>query len=246
MVEKKSLYSYSPEGRLDLPAWIENIRHLYHLENCDLIEKAVGLTEQFSKGLTTFYGKSFLEQGLEIAEIVLQLKLDQAAVAAALLTTVMSYSHVTPEKISEQLNDEVLQLLKGVEQMEALREIQKNIVQNHDYTQIDRLRKMILSTVNDVRVVLIELAEQTVIMRGIKDINPGERKRIAEETRDIYAPLANRLGIGQLKWELEDLAMRYIDPITYKSISQFIAERRGDREIRIPSRSTERRQGRRL
>jgi GTP pyrophosphokinase len=233
MVEKKSLYSYSPEGHLDLPAWLEKVQHFYRLENTDLIVKAVELTEQFSKGLTTFYGKACLEQGLEIAEIILQLKLDQAAVAAGLLTTVMSYAHVTPEKISEHLNDEVLQLLKGVEQMEALRELQKNIVQRHDYTQIDRLRKMILSMVNDVRVVLIELAEQTVIMRGIKDINPGERKRIAEETRDIYAPLANRLGIGQLKWELEDLAMRYIDPITYKSISQFLSERRGDREIRI-------------
>lgn len=233
MVEKKSLFSYSPQGHLDLGAWIEKIKRLYPLENTELIEKAVELTEQFSKGLTTFYGKPCLEQGLEIAEIILQLKLDQAAVAAALLTTVMSYAHVKPEKISEQLNDEVLQLLKGIEQMETLRGIQKNIVQNHDYTQIDRLRKMILSMIHDVRVVLIELAEQTVIMRAIKDINPGERKRIAEETRDIYAPLANRLGIGQLKWELEDLAMRYIDPITYKNISQFLAERRGDREIRI-------------
>jgi len=215
MVEKKSLYSYSPDGQLDLPAWVENIQHHYQFEDNRLIEKAAELTRQFSKGLTTFYGKPCLEQGLEIAEIILHLQLDPAAVAAAMLTTVMSYAHVTPEKISEHLNEEVLQLLKGVEQMETLREIQKNIVSNHDYTQIDRMRKMIFSMINDVRVVLIELAEQTVIMRGIKDINPIERKRIAEETRDIYAPLANRLGIGQLKWELEDLALRYIDPITY-------------------------------
>ncbi len=233
MVEKKSLYTYTAEGQLDLPAWIEKVQHFYRLENVGLIKKAVDLTNQFSKGLTTFYGKPCLEQGLEIAELILQLKLDQAAVAAGLLTTVMSYAHAIPEKIAQQLNEEVLQLLKGVEQMETLRDIQKEIVQRHDYTQIDRLRKMIFAMVNDVRVVLIELAEQTVIMRGIKDINPIERKRIAEETRDIYAPLANRLGIGQLKWELEDLALRYIDPITYKSISQFLSERRGDREIRI-------------
>lgn len=233
MVEKKSLYTYTPEGQLDLPAWIEKIQHFYRLDQTDLIEKAADLSCQFSKGFTTFYGKPCLEQGLEIAELILQLKLDQAAVAAALLTTVMSYAHVTPGKIAEHLNEEVLQLLKGLEQMETLREIQKNIVQRHDYTQIDRLRKMIFAMVNDVRVVLIKLAEQTIILRGIKDINPIERKRIAEETRDIYAPLANRLGIGQLKWELEDHALRYIDPITYKSISQFLAERRGDREIRI-------------
>ncbi len=233
MVNKKSLYQYSTEGELDLPAWLTKIKHVYHLDNTELIEKAAELCKQFSKGLTTFYGKSCLEQGLEIAEIILQLKLDQAAVAAALLTSLMSYAHVTPEKIAEQLNPKVLDLLKSIEQMETLRDIQKDIVQRHDYTQIDRLRKMILAMVNDVRVVLIELAKQTLVMRGIKDINPGERKRIAEETRDIYAPLANRLGIGQLKWELEDLALRYIDPLTYKSISQFISERRGDREIRI-------------
>jgi GTP pyrophosphokinase len=233
MVDKKALFSLTPDGNIDLQAWLNKIQHAYHLDDINLIRTASELTEQFSKGLTTFYGKSCLEQGLEIAEIVLQLQLDQAAVAAAMLSTVMSYAHVTPEKITEHLNDEILQLLKGVQQMETLRQIQKEIVQRHDYTQIDRLRKMILAMINDVRVVLIELAEQLVIMRGVKDINPGERKRIGEETRDIYAPLANRLGIGQLKWELEDLALRYTDPITYKSISDFIAERRGDREIRI-------------
>lgn len=233
MVDKKTLFIYTPEGKLNLQAWLERVQHDYYLEDVSLIGKAAELTEQFSKGLTTFYGKSCLEQGLEIAEIILQLRLDHHAVAAAMLTTVVSYAHVTPEKITEHLNDEVLQLLKGIEQMETLREIQKEIVQRHDYTQIDRLRKMILAMVNDVRVVLIELAEQLVIMRGIKDINPSERKRIGEETHGIYAPLANRLGIGQLKWELEDLALRYIDPITYKSISEFLAERREDREIRI-------------
>ncbi|HVY53716.1 MAG TPA: bifunctional (p)ppGpp synthetase/guanosine-3',5'-bis(diphosphate) 3'-pyrophosphohydrolase [Gammaproteobacteria bacterium] len=233
MVDKKSVLTYLPDGKLDLNAWIDKARHFYHVDDTHLIEKSIEVTEQFAKGFTTFYGKSCLEQGLEIAEVILQLKLDQAAVAAAMLTPVISYAHITPEKISEHLNNEVLLLLKGIEQMETLRSIQKGIVQRHDYTQIDRLRKMILAMVNDVRVVLIELAEQLVIMRGIKDIAPGERKRIGEETRDIYAPLANRLGIGQVKWELEDLALRYIDPITYKTISEYLSERRADREIRI-------------
>lgn len=237
MVDKKASYRYQADGSIDLAPWLESVQHEYALNHIQLLEKAAELTAQLSKGLTTFYGKPCLEQGLEIADIILQLHLDPAAVAAGMLTTMMSYAHVTPEKIAEQLNDEVLQLLKGIQQMETLREIQKNIVQRHDYTQIDRLRKMILAMGNDVRVVLIELAEQTVIMRGIKDINPIERRRIAEETRDIYAPLANRLGVGQLKWELEDLAMRYIDPLTYKSISEFLAERRADRELRIHSMS---------
>src|SRR5438093_1392485 len=110
MVEKKSLFTYSPEGNLDLVGWVEKIQHHYRLDQVDLIEKAVELTQQFSKGLTTFYGKPCLEQGLEIAELILQLKLDQAAVAAGMLTTVLSYAHVTPDKISAHLNEEVLQL----------------------------------------------------------------------------------------------------------------------------------------
>jgi len=235
MVDKKSIFEYSPDGRLDLDAWVERVGRLYKVRDPELIKKAANLTQQLGKGLTTFYGKPCLEQGLEIAEMILDLQLDPAAVAASMITTVLSYAHVTPEKIADQLNTEVMLLLKGIDQMESLREIQKNIVEHHDYTQIDRLRKMILAMVNDIRVILIELAEQTVVMRGIKDINPIERRRIAEETMDIYAPIANRLGIGQLKWELEDLAFRYLDPITYKTISQFLAERRKDREIRIQS-----------
>jgi len=102
-----------------------------------------------------------------------------------------------------------------------------------DHTQTDRLRKTFLAMASDIRVVIIKLAERTVLMRSIKNINQTERKRLAQETMDIYAPLANRLGMGEIKWELEDFAFHYIDPDTYKTIAKFLAERRIDRENTI-------------
>src|SRR3990167_3972096 len=117
--------------------------------------------------------------------------------------------------------------------MNIINTLQANINKTRNQAQIDRLRKTFLAMVSDIRVVLIKLAERTCIMRGIKNINALERKRLAQETMDIYAPLANRLGIGHLKWELEDTAFHYMDPDTYKMIATFLAERRGDREQKI-------------
>src|SRR3990167_3440816 len=112
--------------------------------------------------------------------------------------------------------------------MNIINTLQANINKTRNQAQLDRLRKAFLAMVSDIRVVLIKLAEHTCIMRSIKNINPTERKRLAQETMDIYAPLANRLGIGQLKWELEGIAFHYTDPDTYKMIATFLAERRVD------------------
>lgn len=230
MVSIKKKLVYLENGDIDLDTWLTHVKTSYHLEKIDTIEKAAHLTQDVSKGLTTFYGQSCLEQGLEMAEIILGLQLDQEAVAAALMISSMQHTKLTLETVTEKLGDNVTKLIRGVQQMDTIRNLQK---ESRDQTQIDRLRKLFLAMVSDIRVVIIKLAERTCVMRGIKNINPTERKHIAEETMDIYAPLANRLGIGQLKWELEDIAFHYIDPITYKSIAKFLAERRIDREDNI-------------
>jgi GTP pyrophosphokinase len=233
MVSIKHKFTYLEEGDIDLESWLIKIKHGYHLNNTDVIEKAAKLAKQTSKGLTTFYGQPCIEQGLEMAEIILGLKLDENAIAAAIMISTVRNTKPATEQIIETINENVAKLIHGVQQMDNIHTLQQSAENPRDQTQIDRFRKLLLAMVSDIRVVLIKLAERTCIMRGIKSINPEERKHIAEETMDVYAPLANRLGIGQLKWELEDIAFHYMDQVTYKNIAKFLAERRVDRENHI-------------
>lgn len=233
MVSLKHKFSYLEDGDIDLDSWLSHAKKTYHLGNIDLLEKASHLAKDASKGLTTFYGQPCIEQGLEMAEIILGLKLDLDAVAAAIMLSSMQHTKLSLDTVKDKLSDNVSKLIHGAQQMETIRNLQKDHDKPRDPTQIDRLRKLFLAMISDIRVVLLKLAERTCIMRGIKGINPGERKHIAQETMDIYAPLANRLGIGQLKWELEDIAFHYIDPATYKKIAAYLAQRREDREHHI-------------
>ncbi len=232
MVTLKKKFTYLENGTIDLSAWLEKVAREYHLSEYDLIEKAATFANTETKGLTNFYGLPCIEQGLEIAEIILDLKLDQESVAAAILSGAIQHKKIPSEIITKNISEGVSKLLQGIYQMNALSEINaKTKLRNP--IQIDRLRKLLLAMVSDIRVVLIKLAERTSLMRGIKKINSTERAVFAQETLDLYAPLANRLGIGKIKWELEDFAFRYLDPNTYKTIAHHLAERREDREERI-------------
>jgi GTP pyrophosphokinase len=233
MVSLKQKFQYLDHGDIDITSWLNQIKIKSHLDNHDLIEKAANLAQETSKGLTTFYGYPCIEKGLEMGSIILDLKLDQEAIAAAIMISSIQHTKLSLETINDKLGPGVTKLIRGVQQMDAIHTLKKSQDKTKDQIQIDRLRKLILAMVSDIRVVLIKLAERTCIMRGIKNINPNQRKSIAEETMDIYAPLANRLGIGQLKWELEDTSFHYVYPDTYKAIAKFLAERRIDRELRI-------------
>lgn len=114
--------------------------------------------------------------------------------------------------------------------MEAIRSLQTLTSSNATEEQVDRVRRMLLAMVKDVRAVVIKLAERIAVIRAAKEESPESRYLIAKEVSNVYAPLANRLGIGQLKWELEDLAFRFLHPDTYKEIASDLGERRVDRE----------------
>lgn len=229
MVAVKQKFPHRTDGSVDIDAWLEMMGA--GQENLDLVKKACLLAESSSKGLTTFYGQPCLEQGLEMAEMIFELKLDQEAISAAIITSTIQHTNLPIETIKTELGENIAKLAMGISQMNVINNLAN--IKSRDQIQIDRLRKTLLAMVSDIRVVLIKLAERTCIMRGIKNINPSERKRLAQETMDLYAPLANRLGVGQIKWELEDLAFHYTDPDTYKTIAKFLAERRVDREHRI-------------
>ena len=215
-----------------IPILLKEIKEYYQLDNIDLLTKASILTQQFTKGLTTFYGVSYFELGTAIAKIILDLKLDQETAAAGMLSCATSLISPTAyESIRMEMGPTISQLLLGLQQMSAISPLQNQ--QARHPLQIENLRNMLLAMASDIRVVIIKLAERLCMMRGIKKIASEERNRFAQETLDIYSPLANRLGIGQIKWELEDLAFRYLDPTAYKAIAHLLAERRIDRENRI-------------
>lgn len=231
MVAIKKKWTTLPDGTIDIQKWINDLQNSFPEAKTELLEKAFKFAETSAKGLTTFYGQSCLEQGLEMAATMLELNLDSESVAAALLLSSIRTASVPQPLIEKELGSPIATLVLNVLQMNSLDSLIKT--KARDQIQIDRLRKMFLAMISDIRVIIIKLVERISLMRGIKNINPNERKRFAEETMELYAPLANRLGIGQLKWELEDLAFHYIDSETYKYIAKFLMDRRTDRERTI-------------
>jgi GTP pyrophosphokinase len=228
-IEEKIIHL--PNHPIDVTAWLKQFQ-ANAISSTEIIQKAVHLAETAAQGLTTFYGKPCLAEGIKIAEILVDLKLDHEAIAASIIAPIHE-NYLTLDTIKKHLGENIERLVKGVRQTKIIDTLQPNINKTRDKTKIDCLRKLFLAMVSDIRVVLIKLAERLCIMYGIKNINPTERHRFAQETLDIYAPLANRLGVGQLKGELEDIAFRYLDPVAYKKIVAFLAEQRSDREKRI-------------
>ncbi|MEM9242452.1 MAG: GTP diphosphokinase [Pseudomonadota bacterium] len=211
-----------------------------HIENT--IENSLGLNETPKKALRqayalaeltqdkqTFFGESCFNFALETAKIVLDLQLGQEATAAAIAYITVEYSGLNTQDVTDQLGTTIGKLITGIQQMGSLTLAQNN----RSSHQADSLRRMLLAIVSDVRVVVIKLAEQLCVMRAIKHGDKNLRVKLAEETSTVYAPLANRLGIHQLKWELEDLSFYYLNPEVYKHIAKQLQQRRVEREQNI-------------
>jgi GTP pyrophosphokinase len=167
---------------------------------------------------------------LEVARIVASLGLDAEAVAAAVLHDTVEDTGTRLEDIREEFGPGVAQLVDGVTKMGRIGEYAGG---TRDNPQAENLRKLLLAMAEDVRVVLIKLADRLHNMRTLKHLDAARQYKIARETMEIYAPLANRLGIWQLKWELEDLALRYLEPESYREIAGLLDARRVDRERQI-------------
>ncbi|WP_440874378.1 GTP diphosphokinase [Thalassotalea sp. PLHSN55] len=169
-------------------------------------------------------------KSLEMVEILAALNLDKDSLSAAFLIPLAESGCLSLEFIQEHYSKQVYLLCKGVNQMEAIKALGQNSKQKVSASQVDNIRRMLLAMVEDVRAVVIKLAERLCHLRLVKNADEETRVLAAKETSNIYAPLANRLGIGQLKWELEDIAFRYLHPDTYKKIAKLLDEKRLDRE----------------
>lgn len=169
-------------------------------------------------------------KSLEMVEILSALNLDTDSLCAAFICPLYEYNCISLEYIQENFSKKIYLLCKGVSQMEAIKALQQSQSSQVSANQIDNVRRMLLTMVEDVRAVVIKLAERLCHLRLVKNSDEETRVLAAKETSNIYAPLANRLGIGQLKWELEDLSFRYLHPTVYKTIAKQLDEKRLDRE----------------
>lgn len=169
-------------------------------------------------------------KSLEMVEILAELNLDADSLSAAFLIPLVEKKLLLETQIQEKYGKAISLLCKGVMQMEAIKSLQHVQNKKAEDNQVDNIRKMLLAMVDDIRAVVIKLAERLCFLRLIKNEDEETRVLAAKETTNIYAPLANRLGIGQLKWELEDISFRYLHPQTYKKIAQQLDGKRLERQ----------------
>lgn len=193
------------------------------------LAKAVALAEKH-ESITPVIRLNTLAAGLELAEVLTHFNADNETLTAAVLLPGVISQSIDTETLNKHFGASIAELVRGAGQMEAMRTLQQSSGAEDDEQQVDSLRKMLLAMVNDARVVLLKLADRVVTLRHIKDAKPDLQRLFAKETKDIFAPLANRLGIGQLKWELEDLAFRYLEAKAYKTIAKSLREKRVARE----------------
>ena len=171
-----------------------------------------------------------LWRGREMIEILITLSMDKATLVAALLFPLVSSGAYDREQLEEDFGKETIKLIDGVEEMAALGQLNVTMEGSAASGQVDNVRRMLLAMVDDFRCVIIKLAERICNLVEVKKAPDEIRSAAAKECSNIYAPLANRLGIGQLKWEIEDYAFRYQQPDTYKQIAKQLSERRIVRE----------------
>ncbi len=199
----------------------------------ELVQRAYQQAVVAHDGQMRASGEPYVVHCVEVARILGDLGLDHHAVAAGLLHDVVEDTDWTIDDVRRGFDEEVARLVDGVTKLAYIDTMSKMGSRDIEAQEAESLRKMFLAMVDDVRVVLIKLADRLHNMRTLSSLSQERRERIARETLEIFAPLANRLGIWQMKWELEDLGLRHYDPETYHHIADLIAERRVEREVYI-------------
>ena len=176
---------------------------------------------------------SHIPLSLDVADILRNLQVDQVTLIAAILSDVRLSDSYSVEDIARLFSSTIALMVKNMRWLHNFKSPSENTTPIPE--QAERLRRMLLAMVDDVRAVLIHLAWRLQYLRLLRDAEFHERRAVAQETMDIFAPLANRLGVSQLKWEMEDLSFRYIEPITYKQIAKSLDSRRLEREAYVES-----------
>lgn len=226
MVKVNDSIPLHSDGTIDVEQWLQRVADKGYLQNRSLLHTACDLAQMAGQDHAIETGETCFQHGLAMANVLVELEVDPETLAAALLYSSTHDADLTLEDISEQLTPEIAHLISGVEKMSSLS--QMGALQSKH--QIDNLRKMLLAMVDDVRVVLIKLADRLCVLRSSSPISNSLRKKLANEVISIYAPLAHRLGVGAIKWEMEDLTFRYLQPEAYQMIAKDLKAKRLDRD----------------
>ena len=218
----------TPQGELSVEMWAERVCAEHeHLEAGQLIYVANGLRDR---------APDLLASGIELAELVANLNLDQAAVHAAMLYRGIREGRYQEAFLVDLAGTDASRVCLAVAAMAttSLLEMSNSpLLEKEQRDQVDNVKRMLVSMIDDVRVAVLKLAERLLALRRAKDYDDRRRQRVAEEAMEIFAPLAGRLGIWQLKWELEDLALRYTQPEVYQRIAGQLRGKRVERERQI-------------
>lgn len=220
----------SSEGIIDVLLWVKQLGSKGYFQDLNLIRSACTLSQLSCQEHVTETGVSCLQLGLEIADILADLEVDTETLIAAIIFVSVHYAELSLDDVEEQLGHSIAKLVRGIERMSAINNLSSFNKQFQNKHQIDNIRKMLLAMVDDVRVVLIKLAERLCVLRAASQLSESLQKRLAKEAMEIYAPLANRLGIGAIKWEMEDLAFRLLHPTEYKAIAKGLKAKRLERD----------------
>ncbi|WP_308366929.1 MULTISPECIES: GTP diphosphokinase [unclassified Microbulbifer] len=237
MVQVRKHHSLGADSELDLESWLRHVQTLAKLDGGALVtlRRAAELSAEAEKRAIAAEniwaeGASSFRTGLEMAEILADLQIDSEALCAAVLYRAVREKRLPLKTVEEEFGKTVAKLIRGVLRMAAIRsrsaetggEGKSAAVEEHS----ENIRRMLVALVDDVRVALIKLSERTCAIRAAKNADPAKRRRVAREVADVYAPLAHRLGIGHIKWELEDLSFRYLETDDYKQIARLLDEKR--------------------
>lgn len=235
------------DGSVNIEMWLCKIGDARPELNLSRLRDVAELSEQAEeKAISTNSiwspGHSSFRTGLEMAEILNELMVDEDGLVAAIIYRAVRENQLTLNHIRKQFGDDVARLVEGAVKMAAISDIQfgaRKKVLGERQDQLEQARRMLVSLVDDVRVALLKLAERTCAIRNAVKSDSPKGQKLAREVFQIYAPLAHRLGIGHLKWELEDLSFRLSDPMPYKRIARLLDEKRTARQEYIAGVVTE-------
>lgn len=212
---------------IDIEGVIEKVISYAPDADRDLLWRAFDLVEQAHAGQMRATGEPYVTHVVSVADIVADLCLDPETVAAALLHDVVEDTDTSVDELREQFGAEIAQLVEGVTK------VTKITREGIQARQAENVRKLLLAMAADIRVMLIKLADRLHNMRTLWALGPDKQRRIAQETLEIYAPLANRLGIWQIRWQLEDLALQALEPDIYREIEDQLTRQQRDREVLV-------------
>ena len=193
----------------------------------ELLVRAFRFSEVAHANQVRLSGEPYVSHCVEVARILADLHLDTTTVTCGLLHDIVEDTDVTVDDVSREFGREVAQIVDGLTKIANLP------MSSREERQVENYRKLLLSIAKDARVILIKLADRLHNMRTLDWLAPEKRQRIAQETRDLYAPLAHRFGMAKMRWELEDLAFKHLEPEGYKGLAKLVAAKRGEREALI-------------